>query len=579
MKKYIGYIATLLFGLAIGALIWSGGEKYDHDHEHDHAAGTEWTCSMHPQIRQSKPGLCPLCGMDLTPAVGGSGSSDPIKFEMSSQAIRLAAVRTQRVGYMEGGSTGALRLNARIMEQESAMIRQVTHIPGRLEQLFVNYEGQQVSKGARIARIYSPELVKAQQELRIAGRMDESVKQATVKKLRQWKLSDAQINQILSSPEIVTEFDIYADQGGTVTMRMMQPGNYVKPGEVLYEAINLSSVWLVAEAYEKDLVGIRLGSSLKFTAQAFPGKVFEAKVDFIDPFLDPMRRTARVRATLPNREGLLKPEMLGIAELISASASESGLMIPRSAILWTGTRSILYVADADVEDGLSFSLREVMLGERVGDHYRVLEGLEAGEEIVVNGTFSVDAAAQLAGKASMMNPARALLTTRPENKQIKLPNLIAKTNKTFKSGLYELSLAYIKLKDELVEAKPGTAQTAAQDMGKALASFKAVSSDGEVKEAWETVASQLKEYIDQIASERNLDKQRQTFIDLSNLMIASVRSFGIAGGTLYLQNCPMANNDLGADWLALESNIRNPYYGSLMMTCGTVEGEFKSSDN
>jgi len=582
MKKYIGYIIAILVGLIFGAIIWSGNNSGAdlamNADDHQHEEGTIYTCSMHPQIRQSEPGLCPLCGMALTPATSSSSDDDPFSFQMTENAMRLAAIRTQKVGL--GGSTSSnLTLSARILADERNLIRQSSHIPGRIEQLYVQFEGQQVSKGAKIARIYSPELIKAQEELKISSRLNEQVYQSSLKKLQQWKLTPAQVQMILDSDETIQEFDLYAERGGTITSRLVNEGNYVSSGEVLYEANNLSQLWLIADAYENDLAKLKVGMEVSFTVTALPGQSFKAKIDFIDPFINPESRTAKVRATINNGQNMLKPEMLAQVALSTMGKSEQ-LVVPRSAVLWTGKRSIVYKLDSN-DELPKFRLTEVLLGASLGDSYEVLEGLEAGDEIVVNGTFSVDAAAQLAGKASMMNQAHEYLvnvrTVEIEALKLDLPDLKAVTTDKLKSEIYQLSIAYIAIKDYLVEAKAQEAKSAAQKVLSQWQQIKIESESEEVKAAWKKVEENILEPLKSLASENNLEVQRNHFIGISEIMIQLNQSFGIVGGRLYIQNCPMANDDKGADWLAIEENIRNPYFGSMMMTCGTVEGIIETS--
>jgi len=470
-------------------------------------------------------------------------------------------------------------MSARIMADERNLIRQSSHIPGRIEQLYVQFEGQQIAKGAKIARIYSPELIKAQEELKISSRLSNQVYQSSLKKLEQWKLTETQVQQILASNETIQSFDIYAERSGTVTKRIVNEGNYVPVGEVLYEANNLSQLWLMADGYESDLAKLKVGMDISFTVAAIPGQSFDAKIDFIDPFINPQTRTAQVRATINNPQNMLKPEMLAKVSLSTSSISDQ-LTVPKSAVLWTGKRSIVYKLDAS-GDLPKFRLTEVRLGASLGDSYEIVEGLESDDEIVVNGTFSVDAAAQLAGKASMMNQAREFLDNETiveiETTDLELPDLQAVTSDQLKKSVYSLSLAYIALKDHLVNSNGKEAKTAAQNLLDQWNGIKVDGESGEVITAWDKVAEQLLAPLRKLSSEDEIDVQRDYFIGISDIMIQLNQSFGIAGGILYIQNCPMANDDDGADWLSLEENIRNPYFGSMMMTCGTVEGKIENN--
>jgi membrane fusion protein, copper/silver efflux system len=575
MKKFIPYILTLMAGLAIGALIWSGGGDTTVAHDHEHEDGTVYTCSMHPQIRQNEPGLCPLCGMALTPIADSGDDGDPVVFEMTENAIRLANVRTVKIGMAQGDVPG-IRLNAKIALNNSGNTRQTAHIPGRIERFYIQYEGQAVQKGQIIATVYSPELIKAQEELKLAQKYkvnQPEIYEASLKKLRQWRLSEKQITQIENSTEALRNFDLYADQGGIVSARMMNEGNYAMVGDVLYELSNFSTVWLLADAYEKDLKSLKISDELEFELNAYPGEVFKAKIDFIEPSVNPESRTAGIRATLPNPGFKLKPEMIGTARHISGERTTgTQIQVPKSAVLWTGTRSIVYVKQPDTKVP-SFALREVVLGGASGDSYEVLDGLEIGEEVVIEGTFSIDAAAQLMGKASMMNPAHTLIggnSNESEMEQIDIPDLKNLSKPTSKNAMSNLVASYLKLKDALVATDPQNAQKASLEFAKKIENTK-LSDDEKVLEFWTMAATILKDKNSQISESSDVAKQRDAFIGLSNTLIALVKGIGIAGETLYIQNCPMANNDKGADWLAIESEIKNPYFGNLMMACGTVD--------
>jgi len=180
-------------------------------------------------------------------------------------------------------------------------------------------------------------------------------------------------------------------------------GDHVSEGSVLFDIANLSSVWVLFDVYESDLPFLKVGNTISFTLQALPGTNFSANIQFIDPVIDPVNRVAKVRVEVGNAGGKLKPEMFATG-VVKANLNEfkNKLVIPRSAVLWTGKRSIVYVKQPNASE-INFKMREIELGPMLGNSYVVERGLTEGEEIVTDGTFSVDAAAQLAGKPSMMS--------------------------------------------------------------------------------------------------------------------------------------------------------------------------------
>jgi Cu(I)/Ag(I) efflux system membrane fusion protein len=418
-NKYIKSSLLIIAGLFLGWLFFhhSGPtEKTNQDamHEHSEAEKTIWTCAMHPQIRMDKPGQCPICGMDLIPLRKSDAEIDDKAIEMSESAMKLAEVQTSIV--VNGMASREVSLYGKIQPDERSLQSQTAHVPGRIEQLFINVTGETVKKGQLIARIYSPELITAQKELLEAMAMADKYPALLVaarEKLRNMKLSEKQISDIEKSGKVTSTFDIYANTSGIVTARKVNEGDYISRGAVLFDVADLSKVWAVFDAYETDLPWVSLGQKVTFTTRAIPGKIFDGNVSFIDPVIDPSTRIARVRVALNNTGSQLKPEMFvnGMVKSNNINAGQH-LAIPQSAVLWTGSRSIVYVKIPGTEMP-SFKMREITLGATMKDSYIVLDGLEEGEEIVTNGTFSVDAAAQLAGKPSMMNSEGGQTSTMP----------------------------------------------------------------------------------------------------------------------------------------------------------------------
>jgi Cu(I)/Ag(I) efflux system membrane fusion protein len=225
---------------------------------------------------------------------------------------------------------------------------------------------------------------------------------AAREKLRLLGLSKAQIDAVVKSGTPSDQIVLTAPMSGVVTAKEVDEGMYVKTGSVIYRIADLSRVWVVLDAYESDLPWVRMGKHVEFTAEAFPGKTFEGKVVFIDPVVDPVKRTVRVRLEAPNPGYELKPGMFVRAVQQSDPASEPSLVIPASAPLITGKRAVVYVA-APGQDGV-YEGREIVLGPRAGDFYVVKSGLAQGEQVVTRGNFKIDSALQIQAKPSMMNP-------------------------------------------------------------------------------------------------------------------------------------------------------------------------------
>lgn len=405
--KYLKYSLLLVFGLFLGWLFFhpSKGDKTSNAISGEAIQSTTWTCAMHPQIKSPEPGKCPICGMDLVPLEkGASSETDPEAVQLSIEAVKLADVSTTVVSRQH--PVKEIRLYGKVQTDERLLQSQVVHVSGRIEKLGVNFTGETVRKGQVLGKIYSPELVTAQQELLEAARTkltQPSIYKAAREKLLQWKLTDNQISEIEESGIVQNTTDIISNCNGIVVARRVSSGDYVSQGTIIFDVADLSRVWILLDAYESDLAFLKKGEKVTFTIQSLPGREFSGSIVFIDPVIDATTRVAKVRVEAENGSGILKPEMFTTG-IVSSSLNEyrNNVIIPRSAVLWTGKRSIVYVKLPGTEDPV-FRLREIEIGPMLGEEYIVISGISEGEEIVTRGTFSVDAAAQLEGKPSMLN--------------------------------------------------------------------------------------------------------------------------------------------------------------------------------
>ncbi|MDA3844590.1 MAG: efflux RND transporter periplasmic adaptor subunit [Candidatus Kapabacteria bacterium] len=564
--------SLIVAGILIGWLFFGGSDApaVDEHAGHDHGAGeTEvaqiWTCSMHPQIRQNEPGDCPICGMDLIPLAASGSNDDPAVLEMSESAMMLANIQTQVLEL--GNPEKIIYLNGKIKIDERNIHNQTAHIPGRIEQLYINFTGQKVSVGQKIASIYSPELVNAQKELFEAIKLKSSMPrlyQLAVEKLKLLKITDSQISKIENSGKIKNEIDILADASGYVINLKISSGSQVKLGEVLFETADLSTVWVVFDVYEKDISRVKLNSEIDFKVSSQPGKNFTARVAFIDPVLDSKERTIKVRAKIRNSNNELKPEMFVKGVLKSMLKSDmQKIIIPKSALMWTGKRSVVYVKVPDSEKP-AFEMREITIGDDLGEFFIVESGLEENEEIVVNGTFKIDAAAQLNGNYSSMNrPAES------EKKAGEIPDYSKNTPKKFKSQLKSLILAYIKMTDALVlsDSKKSLAEAKNTENMLGKVDMSLLSHSGH--KYWMTQSKIIKKEISLIAGTDNIEAQRKAFTELSEALIRSAKAFG-TDNVFYVVHCPMANDNAGGNWLSLKNEVLNPYFGDMMLHCGEV---------
>lgn len=563
-SKIIIYTGILLAGILIGWLLFGRTPSIE-EHEHNESVRINqiWTCSMHPQILQKEPGDCPICGMDLIPADANADGLSANQFKMTENALALANIQTTLVD-QNIGLGGTFKFSGKIGENEKANEVQVSFVSGRIEKLYVSYSGETVQKGQLLATIYSPELFTAQQELLTAGSLKASqpeLYRAVRNKLKLWKLTDRQIDQIEENKNVVENLPVYATVSGTVSEKLVNQGDYIKQGQPLFKIINLNSVWANFNIYEDQVDLVKVGQNISITTRAYPNQIFEAKVSFIDPVMDSRTRTLEMRAVLNNSNSRFKPGMFVEGTIKNdETGNPNQLTIPVTAVLWTGKRSIVYVKPTP--DLPVFEMREVVLGNRLGDSFEIESGLRSGEEIVIHGTFTIDAAAQLAGKSSMMG-------SDPPQSKLADPEI----SPDAKAALDRILSEYFKLKNALAEDDYQNAIQFSGTLSKQLKELETKELPREMQELWLVKSKNVDRVLSD--SERlDIQKLREKFIVISKELIDIIKVVNPLDQSIYIQRCPMANSNEGADWMSLDSIISNPYYGKSMLTCGTVVAKY-----
>ncbi len=572
----------IIGGIIIGWIIFGGGkgtpvQQLSADKNIETKVSI-WTCSMHPQIRQNKPGKCPICAMDLISL--NSENDDNTDFnitQMSESAMKIAEVQTTIV--QKSSPIKEIRLTGKVKPDERNISVITSRFSGRIEKLFVNFTGQVVQQGEKLATIYSPDLITAQKELFEAIKFKQSNPEyykAARNKLKLWSLNESQIDNIEKNTEPQNYFDILSPLSGTVMKRQVAHGDYVEAGALLFEIADLSSVWIMFNAYESDLPWIRTNDNLTFEVQSIPGKQFNGKVTFIDPVVDPEARVAYVRTEINNPDNLLKPEMFAQGIIKTKLPSiENALIIPKSAVLWTGKKAVVYVKlKGQIKP--TFQYREITLGEDAGSFYVVKDGLQEGEEIVTNGVFKIDGAAQLAGKQSMMNPVASdvektndnkTLNKQSETKAIKKLNVSQKA----KEAILPLINEYLSMKDALTTDNIVGAKNAALKMQNILNGIDMNLFGVDADKDWMKCKTDLENSFKQVAKIEKINELRKIFQQISDATITLASSFTPYNKTLFIQYCPMANDDTGAYWMSITNEIKNPYFGKAMLKCGETK--------
>ena len=534
----------LFLFLAIASLSCSDKKQPETTKEtHNHEQSVTYTCSMHPQITQDAPGSCPICGMALIEKDQNTSGTDPSTLSFTEEALSLMNIETFNVGESVISSTSK-ELSGRIQVDETTVFDQTAKYSGRVERLLVHSNGEVIRKGQKIAEIFSPEIYKAQKELLIAAGSKNSQPQyyqAVREKLRIMKFSDQWIDALESRGEVQAYFDLVAEMDGTIIDLAVSEGDAVKKGQVLYRSADLSKVWAQLDGYENNLESVSVGQRVLLKSPNLSMFSSEGTISFIDQVINEKTRTYSIRVEVLNDRGILKPGMFVRATL--ESPDSSGLQIPTSAVLWTGKRSLVYVQ----MNSSTFELREVEVGQEDSEFYTVFSGLSEGESVVVDGAFQIDASAQLRGLESMMS----YQAEGEENTE--------SYSVLDDSMMRALVAPYLKLKDELVRSDAKTSSALAKEMLVLLSDKKYAFS-----------RTNLKAPLESLQKTEDIEVQRELFRLISNEMIQWASTIQSVSSKLYVQFCPMANNNKGAKWLSTEEQIRNPFYGDAMLTCGSI---------
>ena len=629
----IAIAAGLIMGFAIrGALSPEDGSMQQAGQHAQQSAADEatqiWTCSMHPQIKLPKPGLCPICNMELilleTQAEDSGSGRELTVSENAKKLMDIETVLVQRK-FVDR----QIRMVGKIDYDETRVKYITAWVPGRLDRLFADYTGISVNKGDHMVQMYSPELLAAQEELlqslTVVKELADSdigimrdTAEATVtavrEKLRLLGLQGEQIVEIERRGSVSDHVTIYSPIGGIVIHKNAQEGMYVKTGTKIYTIADLSRVWIRLDAYESDLMWLRLGQKVQFTTEAYPGQQFAGTISFIDPILTQTTRTVKVRVNVANPEMLLKPGMFvratakamvasggkvmdvalagkwicpmhpdviqdsaGVCDIcemllvqteslgylgVDTDLSEAPLVIPATAAMVTGDRAIVYV-QLPGKDKPTFEGREIVLGPRAGDYYLVKHGLAEGERVVIKGNFKIDAELQIQAKPSMMSPGAG-------NSHDSSPVAGPEISSAFQEQLTRVVRSYLQVQNALSADDFDGAVSAAAVLAEAVDAVDMQLVPGDEHMAWMMASGKLKNSLANIIAPDDIEAIRKTFASLSDEIVALVKRFGVSGISLYQFKCPMALDGSGAFWLQKDSDTRNPYYGESMLQCGEV---------
>jgi Cu(I)/Ag(I) efflux system membrane fusion protein len=354
-----------------------------------------WYDPMHPSQHFDKPGKSPFMDMQLVPKYADRADAKtggiPANIEIDPRVVQTLGIRLATVEQSNFArvvdTVGLVAVDEHRIE--AIQVRE----PGWVERLDVRAVGDSVRRGQLLAGVYSPDLLATQQELLIArSSNDSTLIEAARRRLGLFGLSDAQIARIEKTGQVERRIDYYAPFDGYVMELGARQGAAVEPGATLFQLANLSSVWMVAEVPEAQAAWVKMGNPAEAQVPALPGERFEGKIDYLYPELTQTTRTLKVRVVINNPGEHLRPGMFATAHL-RGSTQESVLTVPTEAVIKTGTRSIVIVAD----DATHFRPAVVRVGAEHGGRSEILGGLHLGQTVVASGQFLIDSEANLRG--------------------------------------------------------------------------------------------------------------------------------------------------------------------------------------
>jgi len=426
MRNFIlGFLlaTTALTGSYFAFVHWGG------DMAQEIAEKVRYHCPMHPTYISDKPGNCPICGMKLVPIEPVPSPDQHVEHQtakstsspdqaLSGKAhvpgyvpVRIPAERIQSMGITVAEATRtsldqSFRTYGRVTYDETKLHHVHTRFEGYIEDLYVNYTGQFVRKGQPLFSVYSPELFATQNEYLLALRAREQqtiginpgsridLVRAARERLALWGIGEKELNELERTRKPTRALVITSPATGFVTAKTAVYGLEVKPADNLYDIIDLSTVWVLADIYEVNLPFIRPNQSATVTTDFKPGRTWRGRVAFIDPTLDPATRTVKARLEIANPDGELKPEMY--THVVIGGSRGTGIAVPDSAVIATGERNIVFVAKGD---GV-FEPREVVLGVQVRNLYEIKSGVSEGEQVVTGANFLLDSESKLKAAVS-----------------------------------------------------------------------------------------------------------------------------------------------------------------------------------
>ena len=519
------------------------------------APATVYQCPMHPWIKSDHPGdKCTICGMELVAApAGGTAAADPNLVTLTPAGASVTGVQTAAI--VRGPLVRTLRV-AGIIEDDDTRHRIIAaRVPGRVEKLFINYVGAEVREGEPLATVNSPEMLTAQRQyverLRAGGAFPESERSAARERLLDLGLTPEEIDILEHTLEPTAMVNIRAPMSGTVVARHVYEGQELNRDQSeqatrLFEIADFSSMWFVFDAYEPDLAWLRVGQSVTVSVPSLPGRALTAPITFIDPNLNELTRTAKVRVILANRDHALRHKQTGYATV--RLELPDVLLAPRTAVLQHGAEPVVFLE----QQNRAYLARRVQLGRVGDDAVEILGGVKAGDRVVTQGGLLLDGQAQLA---------RAAVTGEPTAPHDEAPATPTPATEADYPALTVLAFAAADAATALATDDFASYQRQLPGLRAALLAYLAADAAD---------AGGLAHFREALRDPPNLRQARRDFEPFSTELADVARSRHVNHREgLHVFECPMAPVLGTGRWLARTTDLKNPFFGSAMLRCGT----------
>lgn len=616
----IGALLAVPIAFALGTR-HRGAAHSDASHSMQAPGSALWTCPMHPAIQLPDAVPCPVCGMDLVPSDGAVSDELTLSPQQVALAQVESAPVERRSAVHEVRLVGTVAVDAASRTVVAARVsgrleRVFVDFPGvrvqRGDHLVELYSPALLAAQEELL------VAAALQAKRSNGREGPTPRENLTtayelarEKLLLFGLRPEQIDAVEQAGKASDRVVLHSQVSGTVQSLMAEQGQYVKEGSPLMEISDLGHVWVELEAFEQDLPWLRYGQPTTLQAEALPGVTLSGTVSFIEPEVDRVTRTTTVRVSLENRDQRLKPGMFARAQvhaelgvdgaalpadlagkwispmhpevihdapgscdicgmdLVSAEefhlatghthgAGTKPLVVPISAVLPTGRRSVVYL-ERSTKDGFAYEAREVVLGPRADDVFVVEEGLEEGDHVVVRGAFRIDSAMQIRGIPSSVD--RMATSGSPAGDRAQAAAL-RESLASFWQGVLDLAQALgdERAKDALILARELPDQLAAARPGSLPPSARA---------DYDLLMPELIARTRALGDSPDADGLIQRLAPFFEAALPLADAFGVpaAAGAREV-HCPMALDGAGASWIQREGPVHNPYFGSAMLRCG-----------